>query len=76
VQAWIVGHRTVLGKIKVDLSSIIVELLTDMGYRPVTSLKRQCYFKRLPHHINCTIDRKREIQTMVEEHIIIMEKPC
>lgn len=74
IQAWIVGHRTILGKIKVKLADILVEWFKSMNYTEITSLKRQCSFKRMPHHINSTATRQEEIQTMMEEYIIVVQK--
>lgn len=74
IQVWIVGHRTVLGKLKVQLSTVLLEWFKSLNYVEVKSMKRQCSFKRLPHHINSTVTRKEEIQTMMEEYIIVVQK--
>lgn len=74
VQAWIVGHRTVLGSITVDMAEVLNDWFVSLGYDKVATLHRQYSFKRLPHHINSTVTRKNEIKTMMEEHIVIVKK--
>ncbi|PZT55624.1 DNA adenine methylase [Paenibacillus silvae] len=74
VQAWIVGHRTVLGSITVDMAEVLNDWFLSLGYDKVITLHRQYSFKRLPHHINSTVTRKSEIKTMMEEHIVIVRK--
>lgn len=74
IQAWIVGHRTVLGSITVDMAGILNDWFVSLGYNKITTLHRQYSFKRLPHHINSTITRKNEIKTMMQEHIIVVRK--
>jgi DNA modification methylase len=74
VQAWIVGHRTVLGSITVDMAEVLNDWFVSLGYEKVITLHRQYSFKRLPHHINSTVTRKSEIKTMMEEHIVIVRK--
>ncbi|WPS88080.1 DNA adenine methylase [Brevibacillus halotolerans] len=75
VQAWIVGHRTILGSITVDMAEVLNDWFVSFGYDKVITLHRQYSFKRLPHHINSTVTRKNEIKTMMEEHIVIVRKP-
>lgn len=75
VQAWIVGHRTILGSITVDMAEVLNDWFVSLGYDKVITLHRQYSFKRLPHHINSTVTRKNEIKTMMEEHIVIVRKP-
>lgn len=74
IQAWIVGHRTVLGKLQVKMADILLEWFRSFGYTEIKLLKRKYHFKRLPHHINSTITRNKEIKTMIEEHIVIVQK--
>ena len=74
IQTWIVGHRTVLGEITVDMEGILADWFADMGYDVVTSLKRKYSFKRMPHHINSTASRKNEVKTMMNEYILIVKK--
>lgn len=74
IQAWIVGHRTILGSITVDMAGILNDWFVSFGYDKITTLHRQYSFKRLPHHINSTITRKNEIKTMMQEHIIVVRK--
>ncbi|MGG4107752.1 DNA adenine methylase [Paenibacillus lautus] len=74
IQAWIVGHRTILGSITVDMAGILNDWFVSLGYDKITTLHRQYSFKRLPHHINSTITRKSEIKTMMQEHIIVVRK--
>ncbi|MCY9661291.1 DNA adenine methylase [Paenibacillus chondroitinus] len=74
VQAWIVGHRTILGSINVDMAGILNDWFVSMGYSKITTLHRQYSFKRLPHHINSTASRKNEIKTMMQEHIVVVRK--
>lgn len=73
-QAWIVGHRTVMGEINVNMASILKEWFLNLNYSPITSLQRQYSFKRMPHHINSTATRNSEIKTMMEEHILVVQK--
>lgn len=75
VQAWIVGHRTILGSITVDMAEVLNDWFVFLGYDKVITLHRQYSFKRLPHHINSTVTRKNEIKTMMEEHIVVVRKP-
>jgi hypothetical protein len=75
IQVWIVGHRTVFGSLEIKLSNILLEWFNILGYSEITSLKRHCSFKRLPHHINSTITRDQKIPTMLDEYIIIVQKP-
>lgn len=74
LQAWIVGHRTVLGKININMRDILKDWFEDMGYIEVKSLKRNYSFKRLPQHINSTSTRNEKITTMLQEHILIVQK--
>jgi DNA modification methylase len=74
LQVWIVGHRTVLGHVSVNMRDILNDWFKSMDYLEITSIKRQYSFKRLPHHINSTASRNDEIQTMMYEHILIVQK--
>lgn len=74
VQVWIVGHRTVLGEINVNMHDILEDWFINMGYSVVTSLERKYSFKRMPHHINSTITRKNKVNTMMYEYILIVRK--
>lgn len=74
VQAWIVGHRTVLGKININMKEILNDWFNNLNYKKVTDLTREYSFKRLPHHINSTVNRNDKIQTMMQEHILIVQK--
>ncbi|ASJ54448.1 hypothetical protein BP422_13315 [Brevibacillus formosus] len=74
IQAWIVGHRTVLGNIKVNMQDILKDWFESLGYTEITKLQRKYSFKRLPHHINSTVTRKSKIKTMMTEHILVMQK--
>ena len=73
-QVWIVGHRTVMGKIVVNMEGIINDWFETLGYHCEASLNRKYSFKRMPHHINSTIERCEEIQTMMNEHILVVRK--
>lgn len=73
-QAWIVGHRTIFGKVTVNMISILQDWFNSLGYKTITSLERQYSFKRLPHHINSTATRDNEIKTMMQEHILVVQK--
>jgi DNA modification methylase len=74
LQVWVVGHRTVLGEINVNMRDVLKEWFNNIGYTEITSLQRKYSFKRLPHHITSTITRNEEIKTMMEEHILIVQK--
>lgn len=74
VQAWIVGHRTVLGKVNVNMKEILNDWFGEIGYEKITDLTREYSFKRLPHHINSTVNRNEQIKTMMQEYIIIVRK--
>jgi DNA methylase len=74
IQAWIVGHRTVLGKININMMEILNDWFISLGYKKITDLTREYSFKRLPHHINSTINRNEQIQTMMQEYILIVQK--
>ncbi|WP_152657083.1 DNA adenine methylase [Oceanobacillus sp. CFH 90083] len=74
IQAWIVGHRTVMGDININFERILSEWFSNLGYVNITSLSRDYSFKRLPHSINSTILRNEEIQTMLQEYILIVQK--
>lgn len=74
IQAWIVGHRTVLGNIKVNMQDILKDWFESLGYTEITKLQRKYSFKRLPHHINSTVTRNSKIKTMMTEHILVMQK--
>ncbi|MXO77337.1 hypothetical protein GRP75_05640 [Paenibacillus sp. OT2-17] len=74
LQAWIVGHRTVLGEINVNMAQILNDWFKDLNYKQITSLQRQYSFKRMPHHINSTATRNSEIKTMMQEHILVVQK--
>lgn len=75
IQVWIVGHRTVFRTLEIDLSNILLDWFNNLGYVEIKSLKRQCSFKRLPQHINSTMTRDQKIPTMLDEYIIIIQKP-
>jgi len=74
LQAWILGHRTVLANIEVKLANILLEWFESMSYKKIALIKRNCHFKRLPKHINSTLSRNKEIRTMMEEYILIVQK--
>ncbi|MDF2985214.1 MAG: hypothetical protein K0R50_724 [Eubacterium sp.] len=74
IQVWIVGHRTVLGSIEVNLVDILHEWFYDLNYDKLAIIKRNYHYKRLPHHINSTFERNKEVSTMNEEHILIVQK--
>ena len=73
-QVWIVGHRTIMGKIVVNMEGIINEWFKHLGYSCEASLNRKYSFKRMPHHINSTIERCEEVQTMMNEYILVVKK--
>lgn len=73
-QAWIVGHRTVLGKIVVNLEQVLIEWFQSLGYENIRTLERNYSFKRMPHQIKSTISRVDEIKTMMKEHILVVRK--
>ena len=73
-QVWIVGHRTIMGKIVVDMEGVINDWFENLGYHCEASLNRNYSFKRMPHHINSTIERCEEIQTMMNEYILVVRK--
>lgn len=60
-QVWIVGHRTVMGKITINMEGILKDWFLNMGYECEASLSRKYSFKRMPHHINSTIERCEEV---------------
>lgn len=74
IQAWIVGHRTVLGEVNVNMNGILKDWFSNMGYKVVTSLERKYSFKRMPHHINSTINKEKKVNTMMNEYILIVQK--
>ncbi|ALM27073.1 MULTISPECIES: DNA methyltransferase [Bacillus] len=74
IQAWIVGHRTVLGKININMKDVLNDWFEHLGYQKITNLTREYSFKRLPHHINSTVNRNDKIKTMMQEHILIVKK--
>lgn len=74
IQAWIVGHRTVLGALTVNMAEVLNEWFVSLGYSKITTLHRQYSFKRMPHHINSTVSRDNKIKTMMHEHIIVVRK--
>lgn len=73
-QVWIVGHRTVMGKITVNMEGILKEWFENKGYGCEASLSRKYSFKRMPHHINSTIERCEEVNTMMNEYILVVRK--
>ncbi|WP_164473032.1 DNA methyltransferase [Clostridium sp. E02] len=73
-QVWIVGHRTVMGKIVINMEGIINDWFQNMNYHCEASLNRKYSFKRMPFHINSTIERCEEIQTMMNEYILVVKK--
>lgn len=73
-QVWIVGHRTILGEIVINMVDIIKEWFANMGYSYITSLERKYSFKRMPHHINSTIRRNEKVNTMMNEYILVVQK--
>jgi len=74
LQAWIIGHRTVFGNLEVKLANILLEWFESMSYEKLALIKRNCHYKRLPRHINSTLSRNKEIKTMMEEYILIIQK--
>lgn len=74
IQAWIVGHRTVFGEIVVNMEGVLRDWFLNRGYTLITSLQRKYSFKRMPHHINSTISRNDQVQTMMHEYILIVQK--
>jgi DNA modification methylase len=74
LQAWIVGHRTVLGKITINMEQVLNEWFQSLGYENIKTLERQYSFKRMPHNIKSTISRDDVINTMMQEHIIVVRK--
>lgn len=73
-QVWIVGHRTVMGKIVINMEGILKDWFIGLGYECEASLNRKYSFKRLPHHINSTIKRCEEVDTMMNEYILVVRK--
>lgn len=73
-QVWIVGHRTVMGKIVINMEGILKDWFIDLGYECEASLNRKYSFKRMPHHINSTIERCEEVNTMMNEYILVVRK--
>lgn len=74
LQAWIVGHRTVLGKITINMEQVLNEWFVSLGYENIKTLVRQYSFKRMPHNIKSTMSRDDVIKTMMQEHIIVVRK--
>lgn len=73
-QIWIVGHRTVMGKITINMEGILKDWFLNRGYICEASLSRKYSFKRMPHHINSTIERCEEVNTMMNEYILVVRK--
>jgi len=73
-QVWIVGHRTILGDINVNMEGIIKDWFSNLGYSVIKSLNRKYSFKRMPHHINSTIERSEPVNTMMNEYILVVQK--
>lgn len=73
-QVWIVGHRTVMGKITINMEGILKDWFLNRGYECEASLNRKYSFKRMPHHINSTIERCEEVNTMMNEYILVVRK--
>ena len=73
-QIWIVGHRTVMGKITINMEGILKDWFLNKGYVCKASLSRKYSFKRMPHHINSTIERCEEVNTMMNEYILVVRK--
>ncbi len=73
-QVWIVGHRTVMGKITINMEGILKDWFLNKGYECEASLSRKYSFKRMPHHINSTIERCEEVNTMMNEYILVVRK--
>lgn len=73
-QVWIVGHRTVMGKITINMEGILKDWFLNRGYECEASLSRNYSFKRMPHHINSTIERCEEVNTMMNEYILVVRK--
>lgn len=73
-QVWIVGHRTVMGKLTINMEGILKDWFLNMGYECEASLSRKYSFKRMPHHINSTIERCEEVNTMMNEYILVVRK--
>lgn len=73
-QVWIAGHRTVMGKITINMEGILKDWFLNRGYECEASLSRKYSFKRMPHHINSTIERCREVNTMMNEYILVVRK--
>jgi hypothetical protein len=73
-QIWIVGHRTVLGNVNINMEGILKEWFSELGYCFITSLERKYSFKRMPQHINSTIERNEPVSTMMNEYILVVQK--
>lgn len=73
-QVWIVGHRTVMGKITINMEGTLKDWFLNRGYECEASLSRNYSFKRMPHHINSTIERCEEVNTMMNEYILVVRK--
>lgn len=73
-QVWIVGHRTVMGKITINMEGIVKDWFLNRGYECEASLSRKYSFKRMPYHINSTIERCEEVNTMMNEYILVVRK--
>jgi tRNA G10 N-methylase Trm11 len=74
IQVWIVGNRTVLENIKINMADIINEWFRSMGYTQIKLLQRDYSFKRMPKVINSSLTRHEGIPTMMKEHILIVKK--
>lgn len=73
-QVWIVGHRTILGDINVNMEGILKDWFLELGYCVIKSLSRKYSFKRMPHHINSTMERSEPVNTMMNEYILVVQK--
>lgn len=74
LQVWVVGHRTVLGNLEIKLADILLEWFESINYTELALITRNYHYKRLPHHINSTITRNKEVRTMMQEYILIVKK--
>ncbi len=74
LQIWIVGHRTIFGSIVINLEGVLADWFENLGYTKEAAISRAYSFKRMPYHINSTIERSREVSTMMNEHVLIMRK--
>ena len=71
-QVWIVGHRTVMGKITINMEGILKDWFLNRGYECEASLSRKYVSSECRIILIQPLNRCEEVNTMMNEYILVV----